>query len=98
MIIVRLIYAFVGSLCTVSDRRRGLGSHSLGKFCRVIGLITVYINIVIVVDALLSGDPVTVLAKLKTNTTVLVLIFRSAVGKLMTNMRLATGSVLHPNS
>lgn len=95
---VGLVYSFLASLCAVSDRRRGLGGRPLGKMCRVVGLVIVYMKIVVVIDALVSGSPIGVLAKLNTSTTVLVLIFGSAVVKLMTKIRLSTGSVLHPKS
>lgn len=51
-----------------------------------------------IITVLLNGDPVALFTNLNTASTILVLMFGSAVLNLTTNIQLADGSVLRGNS
>lgn len=80
------------------DRQRRFHSQPLGNLLRATRMVLFFVKKVIIVDMLVSGSPVMLLAKLNTSTTVLVLIFGSDVVKFISNVRLSTGGVLGMNS
>lgn len=88
----------LGIIRRVCGQGRSLGGGPLGNFVRLLRMTIFFVNFVLVVDVLVNGSPAALFTKLNTSTTVLVLIFGSALLKFMTNVRLSTGSVLHPNS
>lgn len=85
-------------LLSVLDTGRGLGSQPVGNFVRMLRMLIFFVKNVIVITVVISGSPTALFTKLNTSTTVLVLIFGSDVLNFITNVRLSTGSVVHPNS
>lgn len=77
---------------------RRLRGHPVGNFVRVFRIVFSYITVVIVVSVLVGGSPLGLVAKLNTFTTMLVLVFGSAVLNFITKMLLSRGSVIRVNS
>lgn len=85
-------------MVSVCSKGRSVGGHPVGKFVRILRMLLFFIKKVMVVTVVIGGSPTDLFTKLNTSTTVLVLIFGSSVLNFMTNVRLSTGSVIHPKS
>lgn len=93
-IFLGFVDTLLSTLCRMCDRHRRFHSHPLGKLLRAIRIVLFFVNNVVVIDVLVSGSPVILLANLKTSTTILVLMFGSDVVNFISNVRLSTGGVL----
>lgn len=95
---LQFIDSLFATVCRMCDQGRRCESGPLGKLLRATRIVLFFVKTVVVVDVLVGRDPIILLAKLKTSTTILVLMFGSDVVKFISNVRLSTGGVLGINS
>ncbi len=94
LVLGTLLLAFL-SFCSAASGGEG---RPLRKLVRKLRILLFFIKKVVIMTILVSGSPAILLAKLKTSTTMLVLVFGSDVLNFITNFRLTRGGVVRLKS
>lgn len=96
IVAVRLVFAILNSVYTISCEHDDYKHHSLKGFYQMLKLVVVCIAAIIIVSELIGKSPIVILTGLGAGTAILMLVFQDTIKGLVAGIQLTANDMLRP--
>lgn len=96
IVAMRLIFAFLSTLYTISSEHEKLKNHSMKGFYQMLKLVVICVGTIIIVSTFIDKDPIAILTGLGAGTAILMLVFQDTIKGLVAGIQLTANDMVRP--
>ncbi len=93
---VRLIFAILNSVYTISNEHEKFKQRSLKGFYQMLKMIVACIGIIVIISEIIDKSPIVILTGLGAGTAILMLVFQDSIKGLVAGIQLTANDMLRP--
>ncbi len=94
VVVMKLFFAFITSLYTISSEHEKLKDHSLKGFSQMLKLIVICVGAIVIISTLLDKSPIAILTGLGAGAAILMLVFQDSIKGLVAGIQLAANDMV----
>ena len=96
VVCMKLVWAFISSLYTMSDEHEKLRGHTLKGFYQMLKLVAICVGTIIIISTLIGKNPLAILTGLGAGTAILMLVFQDTIKGFVAGIQLMANDMLRP--